>query len=587
MPVQLRDYQKDTIDATERCFAQGHTDVLNVLATGGGKTTIGLELIARNCAQGERAIWLAHREELITQPAERMAAMHPAWERDTGIVMGRQNECAARLVIATIQTISGWKRLEQYLRYGPPALLVFDECHHATAKTYVEFLTALKAINPKLRHVGFTATPKRSDQDGLSKVYQTVAARYGIKELMQGGWLCPITAVTVKTPISLSGVKKSHGDYNQAQLASVMDVDNAFDLVVQTHLDQARDRQAICFTVGVAGAHLLAEKFNAAGIRAAACDGTTPKDERRDILDAFRRGDLDVLTNCNVFTEGLDLPMISAVHWCRPTDSDTVYMQGIGRGLRTHPGKVDCTIFDYVPLDGRDIVQAGDVLGVPLAERRAQERAAKSGAVLTAFSFDASKGGGLDGDPDQLVVEHLNLLAVSPYAWFWHDDPKRGGELATLGLDPVDLIDETSGAVVTADDGRPVKIERSLALTKKMADGHYRLVCLTRVRGRPGTTFEVVAKDTDYAALQETGCRFAEAHGAGTIARRDRGWQRDPVSEKQLEVLRRTLPEGEVGGRKLEDLNRGEAMRLITHFAVRKELVREATRMLKKRSKAA
>src|SRR4051812_19175612 len=107
--MALRDYQTATLEALERDFAAGFTDLLAVLATGGGKTNIALEFIHRNVGPGERALWIAHREELITQPVDRMVGtaeepgLHPEWGPDTGIVMGKQNECAARLVCATVQ----------------------------------------------------------------------------------------------------------------------------------------------------------------------------------------------------------------------------------------------------------------------------------------------------------------------------------------------------------------------------------------------------------------------------------------------------------------------------------------------------
>ena len=368
MTVQLRPYQRQTIDAIKADWNAGFTDVMTTVATGGGKTVIFLQLLDEVLQDGARAMILAHRNELIQQPYDRRGQFWPHRQERAGIVMADRNETWAQLVIGTVQTLQSEKRLAQVLRSGPIDYLVIDEAHHAVAGGYQQVLAALKDCNPQLRHLGVTATPLRADEKGLREIYQKESAHFGIKELVKQGYLAPPRWLAIQTGISLADIRTQGSgadrDFSAKQLANVFETSNCFDLVVESHKQYANGRQSVAFTVSVEGAYQLAETFKAAGIAAAAADGKTAMADRRQLLNDFRTGKFQVLCNVALWTEGLDLPEISCVHQVRPTQSDGLYTQMIGRGLRLFPGKIDALILDYAPVDSRNIALMCDGLGV-------------------------------------------------------------------------------------------------------------------------------------------------------------------------------------------------------------------------------
>lgn len=542
----LRAYQVEACDAVDRLFGDGLTDVLGKAATGLGKTEIGLELVYRFLTRGKRVLWIAHRTELIDQPIERFLRNHPELELTghVGKVMADVDEPGAQFVVGSVQTLSNVKRLLKVLAHGPIDFVIVDECHHAVAGTYLDTINALKAANPKLLHLGMTATPKRTDERGLAQAYQAVAFDFNIAWGIEAGWLVPFRAFSVETGISLKGVKQQAGDYAAGALAKVYDVDNAFELVAETHKKNAADRQGIAFTVSVAGAHLLAAKFNAAGIPAAACDGTTPKDVRKKVLDDFRAGTVRMICNCNVFTEGLDLPMASVLHMARPTKSSPLYVQMFGRGLRTAPGKTDLMVFDYIPRE-RDLLMAGDILGKPREQKLAEEKAAKEGVIVSAFSF-TGRGNGIDGDPDELILRPLNLLAEQPHNWYFDD-----------GTSSLDLGRGTDG------------VARTLVITKvHPRDGMHRLLLIARAPYEKDDRIFVLAKNADFEALCHQGRDFAAQHGTAMLTERGRSWQRERISPPQRQLLHQLFKELDAGYEEadLDDLSKGDASKVIAHM---------------------
>lgn len=522
MHLNLRPYQETTIQNVKRdWFENNHSDVLAVLATGLGKTAIFLALIIDLLKQDptKRALILVHRAELAYQPVERIATFWPEWKYRTGIVMADLNECRRPITVATVQTLSSERRLQQLLTHGAIDYLVTDEAHHANAATYLALVEKFKALNPNLKHLGVTATPLRADGDGLAKVFQHCSHKVSIKDGVKGRYLVPVKALAISTKISLKGVKSAQGDFVQSQLKHVFETDNCLDLVVATHQKYAAERQAICFTVSVDGAHTLAEKFNAVGISSSAIDGTTAKEERKRVLRAFQQGDIKVLCNCMVLTEGFDAPAINAVHMVRPTKSDSLYVQCIGRGLRPAPGKEDCLIFDYAPAETRNIVMAGDVLGVPAEIKKEAEKAQEQleqGDAFAGFTFDG-EARGVEGDPLELIARELNYLDITPYAWAKHEGylvlPIKQGE--TLVITPLRPGKETQDLLLVISN-KP----------SKHGTGTY----YSRVEQLLDGAFADV---TDYAQA------YADEHGDPTFQAKDRGWRKRGVTEKQIELLRK------------------------------------------------
>ena len=515
---QLRPYQREAIDNIKQQW-KTVPDTMITAATGAGKTQVFLGLLAEELRDhpSRRALIIAHRKELIDQPIERLAQFWPELYDDAGIVMANQNESSKRIVVATVQTLNGNGRLDDILSHGPIDYLVIDEAHHAVAETYKNVVAVLKAANPGMKHLGVTATPIRADDVGLREVYKTEAAHYGIKEMVRMNYLAPPRWLAIQTGISLAGVPKSGSgedrDYTRSGLRDVFETSNCFDLVVESHKKYAAERLAICFTASVEGAYNLAETFNEAGIPAAAADGTTPKDERKAILDRFRTGDLEVICNVALWTEGLDLPEISCVHMVRPTQSDAYYMQAIGRGLRLFPGKDDALILDYCPAETRNIVMLGDVLGLEVRKEAYVRDDADEGEVIGGFTFDGEVTW-MEGDPMEIVSRQLDYLDQSPWKW------QRPGKSSwmILGLGPgTDDIDRTLALSPASD-----KMEL-WAIWKEKDD-----------RWHKASRLQV----GDFENLSQVGEAIADRRGVPALAKKKQRWRTQPPSPGQLKFAK-------------------------------------------------
>jgi len=517
--VNLRPYQVASIESIKADWQAGFTDLLAVLATGGGKTIVFLKLLDDVLEPGQRALILSHRQELVSQPYDRIAQFFPHRLPRTGIVMADRNETHGQITIATVQTLQSDKRMAQLLQAGPIDYLVVDECHHSTSISMQKVINTLKDINPHLRHLGVTATPLRADGAGLRQVYQKESAHYGIKELVKSGYLAPPRWLAIQTGISLSDIRSQGSgedrDFNLRQLANVYETANCFDLVVESHRKYADGRQAVAFTVSVAGAYQLAETFNAAGIPAAAADGTTGTEERKRLLADFRAGRYQVLCNVALWTEGLDLPEISCVHQVRPTQSDGLYTQMIGRALRILPGKTDALILDYAPVDSRNIAMLGDVLGVEAQRAAYVKESEEPGEVIAGFTF-AGETKWLAGNPMEIVSRTLDYLNLSPWRWS-APDGKAGPIVLGLGV---------------GDDGT----DRTIVISKP-AD----VMQVWLVAKRDGERWHVaypVASGT-FEECSEWATDYADKRGNAILARKQASWRSAPPSDGQINFARR------------------------------------------------
>jgi len=360
--MKLRPYQDDAIATIKADWRAGLTDVLAVLPTGSGKTVTFLHLLAGPdgvLGREKRGLVIAHRKDLIEQPMRRLKADIPAWKQRAGMVMAEHDQVDRQLVFASIQTLQQPHRLKWLLYHGAIDYLVIDEAHRA--RSYRDLIKTLKKKNPNLRHVGVTATPM-SPGATLGKVYQHCSVKITLPSLIPQ-YLVPPRWLAIATGISLERVASSDGDFVVKQLASVFDQDDELGLMVASWKEHAWGRCTIAFTVSVKGAYALAKRFRVAGIPALALDGTSSQEERRAGLHALRSGKIKVLVNAQLFTEGTDVPEISCVMVGRPTHSDLTYLQMVGRGLRLAPGKNDCLILDFAPVETRNVMMAGDVLG--------------------------------------------------------------------------------------------------------------------------------------------------------------------------------------------------------------------------------
>ncbi len=309
-------------------------------------TAVFAHEVANRAPQG-RVLILAHRDELIQQPLDMLRRVAPGLE--VGTVKAEKNEVGARVVIASVQSLSQERRLAQYLECGVPGLVITDECHHSVASTYRRIYAALGAGTPDgPLHLGYTATPERHDAVGLAEVFQEVAYSRDIADMVGAGWLVEPRGRIVPAGLDLAHVRKNDsGDYSDAGLDAAMS-DDAIAAIARAWHTHAADRVTVAFTPSVRTAVALADAVNSlAGAEVAAeVDGETPTDRRRETLADLRAGRLRMVANCGVLTEGFDAPGITCILVARPTKSEPLYVQMVGRGLRIHPGKPDCLVLD-------------------------------------------------------------------------------------------------------------------------------------------------------------------------------------------------------------------------------------------------
>lgn len=373
--------------------------------------------------------------------------------------------------------------------------------------------------NPNAKLLGVTATPIRADEDSLGRVFKSVAVKYSILDMIKMGNLVPVRFLGIQTGIDLSGVARVGGDFNQKQLSTVFETEAHFDLVVKAYRDYGDKRRGIAFTTTVAGAEELAETFRRAGIRAASANGMTNKDVRSGLLRDFREGRIDMLVNVGIWTEGLDLPEVEIVLMDRPTQSDGLYTQMIGRGLRLSPGKTDCLVLDFLPVAGRNIVQAGDVLGLTV-RKDAYTREVAAGEVAAGFVFGPGKTEFLTNDAAELIATELDMLDDSIFVW--HKTPD--GWL-TLGLGAADGLQRT--LLVSPPD----KVRKLYMVTKLTGQTP------EEMRRQAGKAYEIQVGDTE--TLLAWAEEYASKRAEPTLAQKQRRWRKEPASENQRTILMR------------------------------------------------
>lgn len=288
-----RPYQVQALDAIAAAYARGVDRQLVVLPTGGGKTVVFSHLVTR---RGGRALILAHRDELIQQAADKLSQV--SGSMDIGIVKAKQDDYAAPVVVASVQTLARPGRAE---RLGQFSTVIVDEAHHAVAETYMDLLDRLGCMGTAgPLTAGFTATAGRSDKVGLSAVWQEITYQRGIVQMIAEGYLCDVRAVQIGTDFDLGNVKVRAGDYSDASIEAELERSDALNSAVKAYRDYADGRLSVAFTPTIATAHALAEAFTRKGVPAEAVDGKMPTDQRRAVLGRLHRGETRLVANCAV-----------------------------------------------------------------------------------------------------------------------------------------------------------------------------------------------------------------------------------------------------------------------------------------------
>jgi len=337
--IELRPYQVDVIAEYHRTVAAGQNRIILVAPTGAGKTLIAVAIIKSAVAAWGRVLVLAHRREIITHTSKKLHGFGVSH----GIIQaGFSPRPLESVQVAAVQTL--WQRAIRTDKMQLPLadLLVIDECHHCPAQTYRKIIDAY----PEATLLGLTATPCRGDGRGLGGIFQTIIECPQVAELIDQKYLVKTRCYAPTNP-DLAGVRVQAGDYVESQLADRMDRPKLIgDIVTHWHKYGER-RRTVCFTVNVSHSLHVRDEFIKSGVRAEHIDGSTPKPERDASLARLASGEIELITNCLVLTEGWDMPDVGAVILARPTRKMGLFRQMVGRVLRPADGKSDAIILDH------------------------------------------------------------------------------------------------------------------------------------------------------------------------------------------------------------------------------------------------
>ena len=338
--MKLRPYQILAGLDAKRVWRGGVRGVVLCLPTGAGKTVTAYNLVAGALASGERVLWLAHVDVLLSQSVATAAAYGHG---DVGIIKAGWSNPDAQLQIGSMQTLG--RRLRRIAAAWTPDLIVVDECHRALCATYGRILEAW----PGARVLGLTATPWRTDGKGLEGAFGSIVSPTSPDMLVRSGHLVPPSIAAVPL-ISTKGMHKRGGEFRAAEVdaACKPGLGDVAKHVVKALYSGWAPGLAFCGTVGHSVA--LRDELRRRGIRAEHVDASTDSSARDDLLGpggGLASGAVQVVCSVGVLDEGVDCPDVRLIALAAPTAASSRYLQRVGRGLRPAAGKVTCRVLDF------------------------------------------------------------------------------------------------------------------------------------------------------------------------------------------------------------------------------------------------
>ncbi|KXJ92294.1 P-loop containing nucleoside triphosphate hydrolase protein [Microdochium bolleyi] len=434
--VQLRDYQEECIQAVLASFRHGKKRLGISLATGAGKTVVFTQLIDRVPSlspDATQTLILAHRRELVEQAARHCTNAYP--DKRVEVEMGNIHATGtADITVASIQSITSGDRTAKF----DPArfkLVLVDEAHHIVAPGYLRVLEhfgldAKRDNSPNL--VGVSATFSRFDGLRLGAAIDEIVYHKDYVDMINDKWLSDVVFTTVESTADLSKVRSGpSGDFQSSELSRAVNSDEINEITVRSWLAKAAGRKStLVFCVDLAHVAGLTRTFRQFGYDARFVTGDTPRVERGERLDAFRRGEFPVLINCGVFTEGTDIPNIDCVLLARPTKSRNLLIQMIGRGMRLHASKTNCHVIDMVSSLATGIVTTPTLFGLD------------PGELVKEASSEDMKSMKDRKDAEQQRKEEAYLSSSKPSG---SARPFKGSLTFTEYDSVFDLISDTSG----------------------------------------------------------------------------------------------------------------------------------------------
>ena len=340
--IKLFDYQEDMKERIEKALRL-HRSVMAQMPTGTGKTYL-LTAVIDSFVNGNpmEKVWIvAHRRELVSQIDETVRKFHSYYASNTSSLLSSVKAMSIQWLMRHYDEIE-----------EEPGMIVIDEAHHALAKTYKEMWERF----PKAKFLGLTATPCRLNGKGFIDLFDVLVQSWSVPEFISKGRLATYDFVSIKsdgvTQRLIDSLQKrgADGDYQNKEMDMLLNKKPSIERLYQSLEEFGKDRKGIVYAINITHAQKITKLYQEHGVKAIAIDSKTPATERQKDIEAFKKGDIQVLVNVDIFSEGFDCPDVEFVQLARPTLSLAKYLQMVGRGLRVAKGKKNCVIIDNVGL---------------------------------------------------------------------------------------------------------------------------------------------------------------------------------------------------------------------------------------------
>ena len=342
MKIKLYDYQEDMKGRIEGELRL-HRSVMAQMPTGTGKTYL-LTAVIDSFVNGNpmEKVWIvAHRRELVSQIDETVRKFHSYFASSTSSLLSSVKAMSIQWLMRHYDEIE-----------EEPGIIVIDEAHHALAKTYKEMWERF----PKAKFLGLTATPCRLNGKGFTDLFDVLVQSWDVPEFISKGRLATYDFVSIKsdgvTQRLIDSLQKrgADGDYQNKEMDMLLNKKPSIERLYRSLEEFGKDRKGIVYAINISHAQKITKLYQENGVKAIAIDSKTPATERQQDIEAFKKGDIQVLVNVDIFSEGFDCPDVEFVQLARPTLSLAKYLQMVGRGLRVAKGKKNCVIIDNVGL---------------------------------------------------------------------------------------------------------------------------------------------------------------------------------------------------------------------------------------------
>ena len=411
--IKLFDYQEDMKERIEKALRL-HRSVMAQMPTGTGKTYLLTAVIDSFVSNNPmEKVWIvAHRRELVSQIDETVRKFHSFSASNTSSLLSSVKAMSIQWLMRHYDEIE-----------EEPGMIVIDEAHHALAKTYKEMWERF----PNAKFLGLTATPCRLNGKGFTDLFDVLVQSWSVPEFISKGRLATYDFVSIKsdgmTQRLIDSLQKrgADGDYQNKEMDMLLNKKPSIERLYRSLEEFGKDRKGIVYAINISHAQKITKLYQENGVKAIAIDSKTPATERQQDIEAFKKGDIQVLVNVDIFSEGFDCPDVEFVQLARPTLSLAKYLQMVGRGLRVAKGKKNCVIIDNVGLYR--------VFGLPsqvwnwnaMFEGKLKVGKKKETAKEKEFFLMSEKQDGIQIHPDSemmMVISHEELLQTLQYREF-------------------------------------------------------------------------------------------------------------------------------------------------------------------------